>query len=421
MTTLTTPTVGPTSPRLRPKRDRYIDTLRAVAMVRVITYHLMSWAWLPVVFPSMGIMFALAGSLVAASLDRARPWPVILKRLRRLLPSLWAMGLVLVPVMLMLGWTYNPVTYEGSPLDWRLLHWILPLQTPPGSEWAANFVLPFWYVRTYLWLVLLSPVLLWLFRRWPMRTLAAPLLLVTAFTVGLVVNNGSASDEVLISIATFAACWMIGFALHDGSLARVPAPVVIAAGLGLLLVGVLVSFVDPDPAIGWSLDAVPAANAAYSLGAVMIALRFKPSFDWLQRVPVLDKLVTVFNARALTIYLWGNVAITAAIAVENSYIGGQLYPWSDTATARTVQWILTWVFVAVLVAALGWVEDLAAKRPLRINPWPRGKGRLRAATGASPDPARGPRTPGRRSRWKPLHPNPTTAVAPDQRTTTALR
>lgn len=384
------PTAGLTSPRPGPKRDRYIDTLRAVAIVRVITYHLTSWAWLPVIFPSMGIMFALAGSLVAASLDRGRPWPVIRKRLRRLLPSLWAMGLVLVPMMLILGWTYDPVTYQGSPLDWRLVYWILPLQTPPGSEWAANFVLPLWYIRTYLWLVLLSPILLWLFRRWPKRTLAVPLLIVVAFTVGLVVDNGSASDEVLISVATFAACWMVGFALHDGSLGRIHAPVVILASMALLSLGFLLTFLDPDPAVGWSLDAVPAANAAYSLGAVLIALRFKPSFDWLQQVPVLDKLVTVFNARALTIYLWGNVAITAAIVVENAHFGGQLYAWGDTATARTVQWILTWVFVAALVAALGWVEDLAAKRPLRINPWPRAKARRGSPDVLTPDPANAP-------------------------------
>jgi hypothetical protein len=67
----------PSSPR-RPRqdssagarRDRYIDTLRAGALLRVILYHTFGFAWLPFLFPSMGIMFALAGGLVAASLDR---------------------------------------------------------------------------------------------------------------------------------------------------------------------------------------------------------------------------------------------------------------------------------------------------------------------------------------------------------------
>lgn len=43
-------------------RDRYLDLLRAVALVRVVVYHLFGWAWLTILFPSMGVMFALAGS-----------------------------------------------------------------------------------------------------------------------------------------------------------------------------------------------------------------------------------------------------------------------------------------------------------------------------------------------------------------------
>jgi peptidoglycan/LPS O-acetylase OafA/YrhL len=53
-------------------------------------YHLFWWGWLSVAFPSMGVMFALAGTLMAASLDRSRGgrWGVIGRRLRRLLPPL---------------------------------------------------------------------------------------------------------------------------------------------------------------------------------------------------------------------------------------------------------------------------------------------------------------------------------------------
>ena len=31
-------------------RDRYIDSLRALALVRVVTYHLFGWVWLPILF-----------------------------------------------------------------------------------------------------------------------------------------------------------------------------------------------------------------------------------------------------------------------------------------------------------------------------------------------------------------------------------
>jgi len=109
-----------------PHRDRYIDTLRAGALLRVILYHTFGFAWLPFVFPSMGVMFALAGGLVAASLDRAQhnPWKVLGKRMRRLLPPLWMLGVVLVPAMILHGWI--AVADDGGvPLDaWALLHWV---------------------------------------------------------------------------------------------------------------------------------------------------------------------------------------------------------------------------------------------------------------------------------------------------------
>ncbi len=50
----------------------------------------------------MGIMFALAGSLTAASLDKRPAGQVITSRLRRLLPPLWLLAVVAVPAMLYL-------------------------------------------------------------------------------------------------------------------------------------------------------------------------------------------------------------------------------------------------------------------------------------------------------------------------------
>ena len=47
-------------------RNRYIDTLRAAAILRVIVYHAFGGAWLTILRPAMGVMFALGGSLMAA-------------------------------------------------------------------------------------------------------------------------------------------------------------------------------------------------------------------------------------------------------------------------------------------------------------------------------------------------------------------
>ena len=86
------------APAPKPKpagRDRYFDTLRAVALIRVVTYHTFGWAWCGMIFPSMGIMFGLAGTLMAKSLERPA-LKVVKSRLRRLLPPFWFWGLFVV-------------------------------------------------------------------------------------------------------------------------------------------------------------------------------------------------------------------------------------------------------------------------------------------------------------------------------------
>lgn len=69
-------------------RDRYFDALRALAIVRVVAFHAFPFAVLEFVFPSMGVMFALGGSLMVKSIDRSAR-DAVRNRLRRLLPALW--------------------------------------------------------------------------------------------------------------------------------------------------------------------------------------------------------------------------------------------------------------------------------------------------------------------------------------------
>jgi peptidoglycan/LPS O-acetylase OafA/YrhL len=363
---------APAAPR---QRDRYIDTLRAVALVRVMTYHAFGWAWLPLLFPSMGIMFALAGSLVAGSLDRSpgNPWRVLRKRTVRLLPPVWLFGLVVVPVMLLAGWTHT--AEAGSPLHLRtLLLWVLPISDPPGSALGEDWVLPLWYIRTYLWFLLLSPMVLWLFRHWPKRMLALPVAAVALWTVGVLPMDGRSGD-VLLSLGTFGACWLLGFAHHDGSIRRLPALPVVAGGLAVMGLGLAYALTHPDPATGYDIDNIPLADMLYCLGAVLVLLRLYPDFSWMARYPVVDRLVAVVNSRAMTIYLWGNLAIFLANPL--------LDLWSVTAELDQENWVgatqaylAAWLVLVGCVLAFGWCEDLAARRPVRFNPWPRTPGQL---------------------------------------------
>lgn len=361
-------------------RDRYIDSLRALALVRVVTYHLFGWVWLPILFPSMGIMFALAGSLMAASIDREqRHYAFVLaKRLRRLLPPLWAMGLVLVPLMLWWGWTVSGDT--GSPLQWdTMLLWLMPLATPPGSAAGNDLVVPLWYISTYLWLMVLSPALLWLFRRWPKRMLALPVLFVALSTAGVIELSDRTGDTMLY-VATYMGCWMLGFAHHDGLLRRIPLGRVVLLSLGLAAFGLYYAFAHPDPESGPNVSDIPMATTFYSLGVVLLLLRLYLDFSWMKKLPLLDGLVAAMNRRAMTIYLWGNTAIALALwglsqsPYTERFTEDTANPW----VAGLVSFAAVWVVVGAIVLGLGWVEDVAARRRPTLLPRAAKPGRRRA-------------------------------------------
>lgn len=338
-------------------RERYLDVLRAVALLRVVVYHTYGYAWLTFVFPSMGVMFALAGSLTAASMERYAAYRVVYSRVRRLLPSLWLLALIVVPVMFWHGW---PLLTEGRPFDWlNLAYWILPVLDPPASAWGAATTQVLWYVRAYLWFVLLSPAGLLLFRRWPVATTVAPLAVVVATALPVLnVERLGSTGPALLDFGTYGACWMLGFAHRAGMIRRIPLPALFGLAAGAMLLGASWALTHPDPVFGYDLNEIPLAQALWCPGAVLVLLRWSPGLTWLDRVPVLGRLVTVVNARALTVYLWHNIAIELAVPVNDRL--GLYDPWQLFATA--------WALIAVAVLAFGWVEDIAARRRPRLLP-----------------------------------------------------
>jgi len=333
------------------------------------------WVWLPILFPSIGVMFALAGSLIAGSLDRSpgNPWRVLKKRTIRLLPPVWLFGLVVVPVMLLAGWTNSETS--GVPLSWQtLLFWILPISDPPASTFGDDWVTPLWYIRTYLWFLLLSPALLWLFRHWPKRLLAIPVSVVLLSALGVLPLEGRSGD-VILSTCMFGGCWMLGFAHHDNRIRRLPLSRVLLGGAALMGLGLAWAFTHQNPVTSWDIDNIPLADTLYCLGAVLILLRLYPDFSWMDRRVVLDKLVTVINSRAMTIYLWGNFAIFLGNPILDSWtVTANLD--QDNAVGWIQKYLASWIIIIGAVFIFGWCEDLAARRPLRFNPWPRSKQQL---------------------------------------------
>ncbi|MFC8654720.1 acyltransferase [Streptomyces parvus] len=374
---------APTAPAGRPGRDRYLDLLRTIALLRVVIYHIFGWAWLTILFPSMGVMFALAGSLMARSLGRPAPG-VIRGRIRRLLPPMWVFALVVVPMMFALGW--QPVKEEGAWWFVKLAWYVFPVGAPPfpwssGDQaglledtWAVQAAGPLWYIRAYLWFVLASPLLLRAFRRLPWATLLAPLGLTAVIGTGLVTVPGE-TGNALSDFAVFGSCWILGFAHHDGLFKDVPRYLTVSVasivmGFGLWWAS---GHLTAD---GWDLNDIPLAQAAWSLGFCVILLQYAPSWQELPgRLARFDRLVTLANNRAVTIYLWHNLLILATIPLldllwEIPYVDAHLGSAVE-AGYTLLMTLLIWPLIALMIVAVGWVEDVAAKRRPRL--WPDGR------------------------------------------------
>ncbi|MFD5662438.1 acyltransferase family protein [Streptomyces hirsutus] len=379
----TDPAAPATAASGAPGRDRYLDLLRSVALVRVVVYHLFGWAWMTVLFPSMGVMFALAGSLMARSLKRPAG-SVIRSRIRRLLPPMWAFGAVALAMMFANGW--NPAKEDGSWGLIGLFNYIVPIGAPPypwelGSPsglldetWAVQAAGPLWYLRAYLWFVIASPLLLWAFRRAPWPTLLAPLGLTAIVGTGLVTIPGE-TGRAITDFAVYGGCWVLGFAHNDGMLKRIPRYVSVSCASLVMAFGLwwASNHLGPD---GWDLNDIPLAQAAWSFGFVVILLQYSPSWRELPgRLAQWDKLVTLSNNRAVTIYLWHNMLIMATVPIVDllyrlPFMQSERGAEAISSTYTLWMFALIWPLIGLAVLAVGWVEDLAAKRRPRL--WPNG-------------------------------------------------
>jgi peptidoglycan/LPS O-acetylase OafA/YrhL len=333
-------------------RNRYIDLLRAIAIIRVVTYHTLGYWWLTVIFPAMGLMFALGGSLMAASLDRTGGSAVV-RRLRRILPPVWVSGTIALATMHFFG---------GLPAHWRLLYWFVPLSDPPTNEWASHWLAMIWYIRSYVWFLVLSPVLLWFFRRWPIPSLLVPFsVLVTMVVSGSPLGTGGTVRDFFY----YAPAWMLGFAHHDGTLQRLPKRLVWFVSSLLAIVGLALLFSAPGPR-GYDLNDAPISDVLWSTAFLLVALCYAPKRLALGKT---EPLVEAVNRRALTIYLWHQAAIT--IVVDAAAAVG--FVWLPYSWDGLLELGLVLGLTAVLVLVLGWVEDIAARRKPRLLPIPRTK------------------------------------------------
>lgn len=358
-------------------RNAFLDVVRSVALVRVLVWHTYGFAWISYLIASMPAMFFVAGSLMAQSLDRAPGTKVVFGRLRRLLIPLWAFAAVALSIMAAHAWQTGG---SYAPLDsWRVLLWLLPAWDARGTEWGITWWATLWYLRCILWLILLSPALLWAFRRAPAGALAVSLLAIAALEY--FDRGGTAIAWQYKDLALYGFFWMLGFAYHDGWFSRLSRRnrFVLAA----LFAALSAAWVTTQAVPGSVVNASYPAHLFVGLGWLFIALAFEGELAASVRsYPRLASVVNWINSRALSIYLWHAAGLFS--------MNQLLWTSEHSALARqslSVLIVLAVTFVGVLL--FGWLEDLAARRPPRLL-FPGGlslrparlPGRLAAATAA---------------------------------------
>jgi len=225
-----------------------------------------------------------------------------------------------------------------------------------------------------------SPLLLWAFRRVPWATLLAPLALTAIVGTGIVNIPGETGNAVS-DFAVYSGCWVLGFAHHEGVLKQIPRYAAVSCSALLMAFGLwwASGHLGPD---GWDLNDIPLAQATWSFGFVVILLQYSPSWQELPgKLARWDKLITLSNNRAVTIYLWHNMLIMATVPIID-----QAYnlPFMQSTRAEGAldttymlwMFLLVWPLIALTIVAFGWIEDIAARRSPRL--WPNGAKRGRS-------------------------------------------
>ena len=329
--------------RVAAQRSVYLDALRAVALIRVVVYHA-SDRWWVTAFTAMPLMFFIAGTLYAASLERRPARQVISDRYRRILVPYWVYLVAMVVLWASLG-----VLGQITPANWvGFLFPVVSMNGPqgPGPDTILHLTwFSLWYIQMHLILTLVGRGLRTAQQR---HGRALWLSFLGLFCLSAVVAPA-------LAIAVFyAARWIIGYYHFGGTLdtwlRRRWIPLCAAcAPTGAFLFLAFHSRMPVLAAFGVAL------LGAFWLG---LAIGLQPTIEPHLTGRRVRSVINWFSQRSLTIYLWHGVALW--IVFEYALPG-----WASLAPR------LAWcaLILVVTVALLGWAEDLAARRPVQL--WPR--------------------------------------------------
>ncbi|MFD3454581.1 acyltransferase [Streptomyces sp. NPDC058691] len=308
-------------------RDRYVDFLRAWAIVLVVLGHwlitglvrgpdggitapellaVVPWTqWLTLGFQIMPLFFLAGGRSAVDSWSRAQAaggtaagW-VGRRALRLLLPTAVYSGLVLLAVAICAAAGVDSGTLT-------LVGWAMGMQ--------------FWFLPVYLILSALTPALCEAHRRWGLR---APLAMAAAAIAAdaLVVTENAPYLGLLNYVLVWGVAYQLGFCWRDGLLTRHRAtPVALAAGGGLAFAALVgpgpfpVSLILVTGQIPSNTNPPSAAMLAWAVAQVGLCVLIAPAVRrWLEQERVW-RLVRPLGGVSMTLYLWHMVPVLVVAA-----------------------------------------------------------------------------------------------------------
>ncbi|NIO40927.1 MAG: acyltransferase family protein [Burkholderiales bacterium] len=358
-------------------RNRYVDFLRALSILVVISGH-----WL------VAAPYVVDGEITLNSMLAYQEWTQILSWL-----------LQVMPVFFFVGGYSNSVSWQAARRDhkpyaeWligrlqRLAAPVLPLlvvwallgiglhlaEVRPGIVTVGSrmSLIPIWFLAVYIGVTVITPLSFAAWRRfgmvsfWLLAVLAA-LNDVLFFIYDLRITNWF----------NYAFVWLavhqLGYAWRDGRLSTDwKALLWSVSALAFLIVLVTLG---PYP---FSMVSVPGTEVSNSsppklamllLGLVQIGLLLSletPGRRWLQR-PWPWTATVLVNSMIMTIYLWHRTAsvIVIGVAIQFGNVGLTLEPGSGVWWLARVPWLAAY-FIALTAFALvlGRFERSAVRRP----------------------------------------------------------
>ncbi len=350
-------------------RDRFLDLLRLVSVLRVVALHtatkppVIYLPWIQWIFPGMPEVFFVSGAVTAAALRKRGATGVVVKRLRRLLPPYYVYAAVALAVMYVTDSRSVAADASLDRGDW--LSFVFPVVRPTGSVSRVVLWGHLWFLTSFLWVLTLSPLLHWLYRKVKLWSLLVHLL---AFALVICAQKFGwfPVRSEYIDIAMFGWFFQLGFAYDDGTLQRFDPRKHVGLGLGLLAMGWLVAErIEPI----WRKSAgslkpnelYSSSTAHFLVGAGWMFLAFAarvPITNWLSRNQA--RVVDVVTQRTYTLFIWGPAANAVAMAASRK-IGG-------SNGNLVVYLVVTAGTLLALVVLFGWIEDWASSRKPRLLP-----------------------------------------------------